>query len=74
MNTQEIYNLAKELTEQAIKNVLGAWDNENDTNSINEFNTLVQLGDSKALAIATVIANKFNKKEESKIYYSAYNL
>ena len=74
MNTQEIYKVASELTEKAIVNILGAWNNENDTNSINEFNTLVRLGDSKALAIATVIANKFNKKEESKMYYSAYNL
>lgn len=36
------------------------------------FETLVRLGDSKELALKTVLEQE--KKEESEMYYQAYNL
>lgn len=36
------------------------------------FETLIRLGDSKELALKTVLEQ--NKKEASKMYYQAYNL
>jgi hypothetical protein len=72
MTTQEIYDLAKELTEKEVANVVAGWENSNETESINTFNNLVQLGDSKQLACATVIAKKINYKGDSEIYRTAY--
>lgn len=72
MNTTEIYNLANELTEQEVNNILGSWEQRNETKSIESFNSLVRLGDSKELAMATVIAEKYNSKENYTEYYNAY--
>lgn len=74
MTTTEIFTLANELTEQQVNNILGSWEQINETKSIESFNGLVRLGDSKQLAMATVIADKFNSKEESEMYYQAYCL
>lgn len=74
MTTTEINKLANELTEQEVNNILGSWEQSNETKSIETFNSLVRLGDSKGLAMATVIADKYNTKEESEIYYQAYCL
>lgn len=73
MTNQEIYNLANELTSQEIDNVVAGWESDNDTESIRTFNSLVRLGDSRALALATTIAKKtrVNNYEE---YYKAYCL
>jgi len=72
MTTQEIYNLAKEMTEQQVLNVFAGWENTNDTKSIDTYNSLVRLGDSMQLACATVIAEKVNDKGTSEIYRIAY--
>ena len=67
MTTQEIYTLANEVTEQEINNVTAKFNTEE-----NElFNTLVQLGDSKGVALFTVISKKYDSKEESEMYYNA---
>ena len=34
MTTHEIYNLAKEMTEQQVLNVVAGWENTNETKSI----------------------------------------
>jgi len=72
MTTQEIYKLANEFTEQEINNVLGSWNTNNETKELNTFNTLVKLGDSRGLALATVIAEKYNNKGVSEMYEIAH--
>lgn len=72
MNTTEIYTLANELTEQEVNNILGSWEQKEETKSIESFNSLVRLGDSKELAMATIIAEKYNSKENYTEYYNAY--
>lgn len=74
MNTTEIYTLANELTEQEVNNILCSWEQRNETKSIESFNSLVRLGDSKELAIATVIADKYNSKKNYNEFYKAYCL
>lgn len=72
MNTQEIYKLANELTEQQVENVVAGWVAKNEKESINTYNSLVSLGDSKQLACATVMLNKVVEKEVSQMYRMAY--
>ena len=72
MSTQEIYNLSNELTDQEVNNIIGGWENANETDTIKTFNSLVNLGDSKQLACATAIAEKYNSKDNFKEYYNAY--
>ena len=72
MTTQETYNLAKELTNQEVNNIVAGWENVNETESLRSFNSLVSLGDSRELACATVIANKANDKGKSEMYKTAY--
>jgi hypothetical protein len=72
MTNSEIYKLASELTAQEINNVLGAWNVSGETKKTNLFESLVKLGDSRGLAMATVIAETYNKKEESPLYRIAY--
>ena len=72
MTTQEIYNLANEMTEQQVLNVVAGWENTKETKSIETYNSLVRLGDSMQLACATVIAEKVNDKETSEMYIVAY--
>lgn len=74
MTTQEIYTLANELTKQEVNNILGSWEKKEETKSIESFNSLVRLGDSKELAMATVIAEKYNSKENYTEYHNAYCL
>ena len=72
MTTQEIYNLANEMTEQQVLNIVAVWENTNETESIETYNILVRLGDSMQLACATVIAEKVNDKGTSEMYRLAY--
>jgi hypothetical protein len=70
--SQEIYNLAAELKENEIENVLALWAKE-DAKSLKTFNNLVSLGDSRALALATVLDGKAEQKEgKFEAYYAAY--
>lgn len=72
MTTQEIYNLANEMTEQEVLNVVAGWESASETKSIETYNSLVRLGDSMQLACATVIAKKVNDKGASEMYRVAY--
>ena len=72
MTTQEIYNLANEMTEQQVLNVVAGWENANETKSIETYNSLVRLGDSMQLACATVISEKVNDNGMSEMYRIAY--
>ena len=67
----EIYTLANELTEQQIDNVLFSWEGKKE---LQDFNCLVRLGDSKSLAIATILVEKANKVDNYDTYYNAYNI
>ncbi len=70
MNTQEIYKLANELTAQQILNVESYWSQKNHTKKLNQYDTLVRLGDSSALAMATVILG--DDSDNSELYRKAY--
>ena len=72
MNTQEIYKLADELTEQQVQNVLGGWVASNEHEKIRLFNSLVRLGDSKQLACATVMLGYSIDDETKEFYRMAY--
>jgi len=73
MTTQEIYKLANELTEKEINNILGYWESNKETDQIIMFNSLVTLGDSKGLAVATAISEKYKKQNKDvKLYEQAY--
>lgn len=69
MKTQEIYTLANETTEAQFNNLLNGFNSE-ETKS---FNQLVKLGDRKEVALWTVIAERYNNVEVSKLYNIAYN-
>lgn len=72
MNSSEIYKLASEMTEQEVENVIGGWKAANKKESIKDYNSLVQLGDSKQLACATVILSKTMPKKANETYHFAY--
>lgn len=72
MNTQEIYKLASEMTEQHVENVVCGWEARKQKESINTYNSLVRLGDSKQLACATVMLTKPVDKETKEFYRMAY--
>ena len=72
MTTQEIDTLANELTNQEVNNVVGGWENANETETLKTFNSLVSLGDSRELACATVIAKQYNAKDNTEFYNNAY--
>jgi hypothetical protein len=72
MTTQEIYKLASELTEKEINNVLAGWENTNEAESLETFDVLVSLGDSRGLALATTIAKKYKGEKDNSTYILAY--
>jgi hypothetical protein len=72
MNSQEIYKLASEITEQEVKNVIAGWENTNETKKLRLYNSLVRLGDSKQLACATVMLKEPVSKEVETDYRFAY--
>jgi len=74
MTTTEIYTLANKLTEQEVNNILGSWEQASETKSIESFDSLVKLGDRKELAMATVIAEKYNSKDNYNEYYKVHCL
>lgn len=69
MTTQEIYTQANETTESQFSNLYNSL-NENELKS---YNSLVKLGDSKNLALWTVIAKRYENNEVSEMYNIAYN-
>ena len=72
MNSQEIYKLASELTEQEVTNLLGAWGQKEEKESVDLFHRLVQLGDSRQLAMATCIAERYEDSKCIDLYRLAY--
>ena len=72
MTTKETYKLANELTNQEVNNIVAGWENVNETESLKTFNSLVSLGDSRELSCATVIAKKYNSKDNAEFYIKAY--
>lgn len=68
ITTEEIYELASKVTEKEIENVVNRFEAKEEF----LFNQLVQLGDSRAIALFTVIAEKYNSPEVSDIYQIAY--
>ena len=71
MTTTEINTLAKELTDKEISNILNSWEMNKETKQLDMFNSLVRLGDSKGLALATTISEKY-KSVDSEMYETAY--
>lgn len=69
MTTQEIYTLANETTEAQLNNLVNGFNTKEES----LFNSLVKMGDSKELALWTVIAEKYNVVEVSEMYNIAYN-
>ena len=69
MTTQEIYTLANTTTESQLNNLVNGFDTKEES----LFNSLVKMGDSKNLALWTVIAERYNGVEVSEIYNIAYN-
>lgn len=67
MNTKE---LASKLTEKEIQNIIGGWDKRGEYKKLGDFKTLVRLGDSEALAMATVL--NASKEDSSEFYRFAY--
>ena len=64
------HELAKSLNEKQIQNIIGGWEQRGEAKKLADFKCLVRLGDSEALAIATVL-NNYNE-DNSKFYKSAY--
>ena len=63
MKTEEIYKLASEITEQEFNNVLFNFNEK----ELELFNCLVQLGDTKEVALFTVISEKYENKKAIQI-------
>ena len=61
MITNEIHELANKLTDKSIFLVVSFW-KEKRKESIDLYNSLVRLGDSKKLACATVIVKQYKNK------------
>lgn len=70
MTTQEIYTQAKETNETQYDNLVNLFSIEEEKT----LNILIKLGDSKELALWTVIAERYNKVDNSEFNYYAYNL
>ena len=68
MDTEGIYKLASEVTEEQIQNELPKFGAER----IGTFDSLVRLGDSRQLAFATVVLNKPICEETKEFYKMAY--
>lgn len=73
MTTTEIYKLASELTEQESNNIILGWERDNDTKELTTVKTLIKLGDSIQIAVASTIAQKINYLGESEINRIAYD-
>ena len=63
MDLNEIYRLASEITEKQVDTLLNHWQQTEENESVNLFNSLVKLGDSKQLAMATCILERYEKSK-----------
>ena len=65
MDTQAIYKLTDELTEQQVDNIISGWNNKRKKE---RFDILVRLGYSRELACATVMLDTFDHEGKSDTY------
>ena len=65
MNAHE---LAKIITDEEVANTIATWESEG-SSKLNEMKTLIRLGDSKKMAVATMI---LEKEHDSELYNFAY--
>ena len=82
MNSEAIYKLADELTNEKVDKILSDWNIESNSikidikkeakEKIRLFNSLVRLGDTKELACATILLKKPIDKETIENYRFAY--
>lgn len=63
MTNEEIYKLASEITEKEFNNVLFNFNEK----ELELFNILVKLGDSKEVALFSVISEKYENKKAIQI-------
>ena len=71
LSGKEIRNIAKDLGEKEINNLLNSWSDKH----VKYFNILVRLGDSRAIACATVISDRIEEqrtKGGDEMYRLAY--
>jgi len=69
MTTQEIYTIANQTTEAQFNNLFNLFTDK----EVFCFNKLVNLGDSKNLALWTIISGRYENNQDSEIYKLAYN-
>lgn len=68
MTPAQIYEAAAMTSEQEFENLFNGFSQEEITN----FTSLVNLGDSKELALWTVIADRYDALDKEEIYITAY--
>lgn len=70
MNLDKLYNASLEFTDKQIDNVIYHWEIENNE-AFKTFNALIKLGDSKQVAFASSMVEKY-KGDNSEFYINAY--
>jgi len=68
--TEKLYNAALEFTDKQISNILAVWESTNDE-ALKDYNSLIKLGDSKSVAFASALAEKYNITGDE-LYLRAY--
>lgn len=67
---EKIYDATVTFTDKQIENVTNLWELESDK-ALKTFNSLVTLGDSKQVAFASTMVEKY-KGDNSEFYINAY--
>lgn len=70
MDLEKLYNATVTFTDKEIENVVYCWELEGDK-ALETFNSLVRLGDSKQVAFASTMVEKY-KEDNSEFYINAY--
>lgn len=70
MDLEKLYNATVTFTDKQIENVTNLWELEGDK-ALETFNSLVRLGDSKQVAFASAMVEKY-KEDNSEFYINAY--
>ena len=73
MERTDIHIIAKEFTTKDINNILKNWNTPEDIEQVEMFNRLVAMGDSRGLAMATTIFEKYNDKPNSDLNNGHYS-
>lgn len=72
MNTEAIYKMSEEINEEKVNEILSEWEKNGEKEKIRLYNSLVNLGDSKELACATVYLKEPISQETIESYRFAY--